>query len=160
MPKKGKVEELDEEFELDDEDEEEEEEEPKVKKKGKKDKKAKKAKKEESDDEDDEEPKAKKRGRPKSKDSKPVREKIPVNEAGLRQGTVVYHIYEIVKKAGDKGITKDKDIITYCRIGERSSHTWFVLKYLLGYPNVKNYDGSWTEWGNLIGNPIEKVDIQ
>ncbi|MGD1835181.1 MAG: sulfurtransferase [Nitrososphaeraceae archaeon] len=54
------------------------------------------------------------------------------------------------------GITKDKEVITYCRIGERSSHTWFVLKYLLGYPNVKNYDGSWTEWGNMIANPIEK----
>lgn len=47
-------------------------------------------------------------------------------------------------------------IVAYCRIGERSSHTWFVLKYLLGYPNVKNYDGSWTEWGNLVGMPIEK----
>jgi rhodanese-related sulfurtransferase len=60
---------------------------------------------------------------------------------------------------GDKlsnGITQDKEIITYCRIGERSSHTWFVLKYLLGYPDVKNYDGSWTEWGNMIANPIEK----
>jgi thiosulfate/3-mercaptopyruvate sulfurtransferase len=55
-----------------------------------------------------------------------------------------------------KGITPDKEIITYCRIGERSSHTWFVLKYLLGYPDVKNYDDSWTEWGNLIANPIEK----
>ncbi|HZE77701.1 MAG TPA: sulfurtransferase [Nitrososphaeraceae archaeon] len=55
-----------------------------------------------------------------------------------------------------KGITPDKEIISYCRIGERSSHTWFVLKYLLGYPNVKNYDGSWTEWGNIIDNPIEK----
>jgi thiosulfate/3-mercaptopyruvate sulfurtransferase len=55
-----------------------------------------------------------------------------------------------------KGITPDKEIIAYCRIGERSSHTWFVLKYLLGYPDVKNYDGSWTECGNLIANPIEK----
>ncbi len=55
-----------------------------------------------------------------------------------------------------KGITPDKNIIAYCRIGERSSHTWFVLKYLLGYQNVKNYDGSWTEWGNMIRNPIEK----
>ncbi len=55
-----------------------------------------------------------------------------------------------------KGITADKPIITYCRIGERSSHSWFVLKYLLGYPNVSNYDGSWTEWGNLVRNPIEK----
>jgi thiosulfate/3-mercaptopyruvate sulfurtransferase len=55
-----------------------------------------------------------------------------------------------------RGITPDTDIIAYCRIGERSSHTWFVLKYLLGYPRVKNYDGSWTEWGNLVNAPIEK----
>lgn len=55
-----------------------------------------------------------------------------------------------------QGITSDAQVIAYCRIGERSSHTWFVLKYLLGYPNVKNYDGSWTEWGNLVGAPIEK----
>ncbi len=55
-----------------------------------------------------------------------------------------------------KGITADKDIIAYCRIGERSSLTWFVLKYLLGYPKVRNYDGSWTEWGNLVDAPIEK----
>jgi thiosulfate/3-mercaptopyruvate sulfurtransferase len=47
-------------------------------------------------------------------------------------------------------------VIAYCRIGERSSHTWFVLKYLIGFGNVKNYDGSWTEWGNLVGAPIEK----
>jgi thiosulfate/3-mercaptopyruvate sulfurtransferase len=55
-----------------------------------------------------------------------------------------------------KGVTPDKDVICYCRIGERSSHSWFVLKYLLGYPKVRNYDGSWTEWGNMIGNPVEK----
>ncbi len=54
------------------------------------------------------------------------------------------------------GITPDRDIIAYCRIGERSSHTWFVLQYLLGFPNVKNYDGSWTEWGNLVGAPVER----
>jgi thiosulfate/3-mercaptopyruvate sulfurtransferase len=63
---------------------------------------------------------------------------------------------ELKKLYESKGITPDKEIIAYCRIGERSSHTWFVLKYLLGYPNVKNYDGSWTEWGNMIANPIEK----
>jgi thiosulfate/3-mercaptopyruvate sulfurtransferase len=57
---------------------------------------------------------------------------------------------------GSKGVTADKAVIAYCRIGERSSHTWFVLHYLLGYPNVRNYDGSWTEWGSLIGAPIEK----
>ena len=55
-----------------------------------------------------------------------------------------------------KGVGRDKQVITYCRIGERSSHTWFVLKYLLGYPDVRNYDGSWTEWGNSILYPIEK----
>lgn len=55
-----------------------------------------------------------------------------------------------------KGVTPDSEVIAYCRIGERSSHTWFVLKYLLGYPKVRNYDGSWTEWGNLVGAPIEK----
>jgi thiosulfate/3-mercaptopyruvate sulfurtransferase len=55
-----------------------------------------------------------------------------------------------------KGVTADREVITYCRIGERSSHSWFVLKFLLGYPNVKNYDGSWTEWGNSVRSPIEK----
>lgn len=63
---------------------------------------------------------------------------------------------ELKKIYESKGVTPDKDVICYCRIGERSSHTWFVLKYLLGYPQVRNYDGSWTEWGNMIGNPIEK----
>lgn len=55
-----------------------------------------------------------------------------------------------------KGVTSDKEVLTYCRIGERSSHTWFALSYLLGYPDVRNYDGSWTEWGSLIGAPIER----
>jgi thiosulfate/3-mercaptopyruvate sulfurtransferase len=55
-----------------------------------------------------------------------------------------------------KGITPDKDVVAYCRIGERSSHSWFVLHELLGYQRVRNYDGSWTEWGSLIGVPIEK----
>ncbi len=58
---------------------------------------------------------------------------------------------------GGKGIVPEKEVVAYCRIGERSSHTWFVLKYLLGYPNVRNYDGSWTEWGSLVGAPIEKA---
>ena len=55
-----------------------------------------------------------------------------------------------------EGIDGSKPVIAYCRIGERSSHTWFVLKYLLGFDNVTNYDGSWTEWGNLVGAPVEK----
>jgi len=63
---------------------------------------------------------------------------------------------ELKKLYESNGITPNKEVIAYCRIGERSSHTWFVLKYLLGYPDVKNYDGSWTEWGNMIDNPIEK----
>jgi thiosulfate/3-mercaptopyruvate sulfurtransferase len=55
-----------------------------------------------------------------------------------------------------KGVTPDKDVITYCRIGERSSHSWFVLHELLGYPKVRNYDGSWTEWGSMVNMPIER----
>ncbi len=56
-----------------------------------------------------------------------------------------------------EGVTPDKDVIAYCRIAERSSHSWFVLTQLLGYPSVANYDGSWTEWGNAVGVPIEKT---
>ena len=63
---------------------------------------------------------------------------------------------ELTTLYGSQGVTPDKQVIAYCRIGERSSHTWFVLKYLLGYRNVKNYDGSWTEWGNLVGAPVER----
>jgi thiosulfate/3-mercaptopyruvate sulfurtransferase len=55
-----------------------------------------------------------------------------------------------------EGLTSDKEVIAYCRIGERSSHTWFALQELLGYPSVKNYDGSWTEYGSLVGAPVEK----
>ena len=58
--------------------------------------------------------------------------------------------------ATELGLKPDDEVIAYCRIGERSSHTWFVLRYLLGFDNVRNYDGSWTEWGNLVGAPIEK----
>jgi len=57
---------------------------------------------------------------------------------------------------GSRGVSPDKEVRAYCRIGERSAHTWFVLRELLGYENVKNYDGSWTEWGNLVEVPIEK----
>jgi thiosulfate/3-mercaptopyruvate sulfurtransferase len=80
---------------------------------------------------------------------------IPWSQTLKEDGTFKT-VEELNQLYNSKDITKDHEVITYCRIGERSSHTWFVLKYLLGYPIVKNYDGSWTEWGNLIGNPIEK----
>ncbi len=63
---------------------------------------------------------------------------------------------ELKEIYGGKGVTPNKEVIAYCRIGERSAHTWFVLRELLGYPDVKNYDGSWTEWGSSIRVPIEK----
>jgi thiosulfate/3-mercaptopyruvate sulfurtransferase len=85
----------------------------------------------------------------------PSAQNIPWGQAVNEDGT--FKSVEDLKKLYEpKGITPEKEVITYCRIGERSSHTWFVLKYLLGYLNVKNYDGSWTEWGNMINNPIEK----
>src|SRR5229473_476890 len=63
---------------------------------------------------------------------------------------------DLQKLYGAEGVKPNSQVIAYCRIGERSSHTWFVLKYLLGFEKVRNYDGSWTEWGNLVGAPIEK----
>jgi thiosulfate/3-mercaptopyruvate sulfurtransferase len=81
---------------------------------------------------------------------------IPWAQAVKEDGTFK-DVEELRKLYGEKGIGSDnEEIVAYCRIGERSSHSWFVLKYLLGYNNVRNYDGSWTEWGNLIGNPIKK----
>ncbi|HEV8339548.1 MAG TPA: sulfurtransferase [bacterium] len=80
---------------------------------------------------------------------------IPWGQAVGEDGTF-RRMEELKTLYGGRGITPEKEVIAYCRIGERSSHTWFVLKYLLGYPNVRNYDGSWTEWGSLIGAAIEK----
>ena len=85
----------------------------------------------------------------------PGAKSIPWGKACNDDGT--FKSFEDLKALyGAQGVVADKPVIAYCRIGERSSHTWFVLKYLLGFPNVKNYDGSWTEWGNLVGAPVEK----
>jgi thiosulfate/3-mercaptopyruvate sulfurtransferase len=81
---------------------------------------------------------------------------IPWAQAVAEDGTFK-SAEQLSQLYGSKGVSGDADeIVTYCRIGERSSHTWFALRYILGYENVRNYDGSWTEWGNLIGNPIRK----
>ena len=80
---------------------------------------------------------------------------IPWGKAANDDGT--FKSYDELKALyGGEGIDGTRPIVAYCRIGERSSHSWFVLKYLLGYQNVTNYDGSWTEWGNLVGAPVEK----
>ncbi len=86
----------------------------------------------------------------------PGAQNIPWSQAVNEDGT--FKPIDALKALYEgKGVTPDKDeVVAYCRIGERSSHSWFVLKYLLGYPKVRNYDGSWTEWGNLINAPIEK----
>jgi thiosulfate/3-mercaptopyruvate sulfurtransferase len=86
----------------------------------------------------------------------PGAKNIPWGRAVAENGTFktadeLRAIYE-----DEQGLSAEQNVVAYCRIGERSSHTWFVLTYLLGYPNVRNYDGSWTEWGNLVGVPIEK----
>ncbi|MBE3561639.1 MAG: sulfurtransferase [Ktedonobacteraceae bacterium] len=85
----------------------------------------------------------------------PTAKNIPWGTAANADGTFK-SAEELRQIYGSKDITPDKDIITYCRIGERSAHTWFVLTQLLGYPRVRNYDGSWTEWGSLVRAPIEK----
>jgi len=72
-------------------------------------------------------------------------------DATFRAADELRAIYET-----EQGLSADQDVVAYCRIGERSSHTWFVLHHLLGYPRVRNYDGSWTEWGNLVRAPIER----
>ena len=84
----------------------------------------------------------------------PGAQNIPWGQAVNEDGTFKSP-EELRQLYSSKGITPDKEVVAYCRIGERSSHTWFVLKELLGYPNVKNYDGSWTEWGSVVGVPIE-----
>lgn len=85
----------------------------------------------------------------------PTAKNIPWSKACNEDGTFK-SVEELKKLYAGTGITGEKPVIAYCRIGERSSHTWFVLKYLLEYQNVKNYDGSWTEWGNLVAAPVEK----
>lgn len=80
---------------------------------------------------------------------------VPWGRAVAEDGTF-RPVDELRELYAGLGITEDKDVVTYCRIAERSSHTWFVLRYLLGYPRVRNYDGSWTEWGNMVGVPIEQ----
>ena len=85
----------------------------------------------------------------------PGAKSIPWAKACKEDGTFK-SVEELRTLYGQAGITGEKPVIAYCRIGERSSHTWFVLKYLLGHQQVKNYDGSWTEWGNLVAAPIEK----
>ncbi len=85
----------------------------------------------------------------------PGAKNIPWATAVQEDGTFK-PIEELQAIYGGKDVTGNKDVVAYCRIGERSSHTWFVLTYLLGYPNVRNYDGSWTEWGNLVDAPIEQ----
>ncbi|HLR94311.1 MAG TPA: sulfurtransferase [Jiangellaceae bacterium] len=86
----------------------------------------------------------------------PTAESVPWGRAANEDGTFksraeLQAIYE-----DEKGLQQGDDVVAYCRIGERSSHTWFVLRYLLGFDKVRNYDGSWTEWGNVVGVPITK----
>lgn len=81
---------------------------------------------------------------------------IPWAQATNEDGTFK-SAEELIALYESQGITPDKAVVAYCRIAERSSHTWFVLRELLGYPNVRNYDGSWTEWGNAVGMPIAKT---
>jgi len=91
----------------------------------------------------------------------PTAANVPWAQAAAEDGTFKSAEALAVLYQG-KGVTGTgvDEVIAYCRIGERSSHTWFVLKYLLGYENVKNYDGSWTEWGNLIGAPVVNETVQ
>jgi thiosulfate/3-mercaptopyruvate sulfurtransferase len=85
----------------------------------------------------------------------PGAQSIPWTQAVREDGTFK-SADELRELYGAKGVTPEKDVVAYCRIGERSSHSWFVLRELLGYPRVRNYDGSWTEWGSMVNVPIER----
>ncbi len=85
----------------------------------------------------------------------PGAQNVPWGQAVREDGTFKGR-EDLEQLYGSKGITPERETIAYCRIGERSSHSWFVLKYLLGHPNVRNYDGSWTEWGSAVRVPVEK----
>ncbi len=88
----------------------------------------------------------------------PGAKSVPWGRAAQEDGTFkpIEELRELYEQ--EQGLSGDSEVVAYCRIGERSSHSWFVLHHLLGYPDVRNYDGSWTEWGNLVRAPIEKGD--
>jgi thiosulfate/3-mercaptopyruvate sulfurtransferase len=90
----------------------------------------------------------------------PGAQNIPWAQAMRSEDSTFKSADEITQLYAGKGITPDKDVVVYCRIGERSSLTWFVLHELMGYSKVRNYDGSWTEWGNVVGLPIENPAAQ
>ena len=85
---------------------------------------------------------------------------VPWNRAVAPDGTFCSRDELAAIYLDEQGLHPDEPVIAYCRIGERSSHTWFVLRYLLGFRDVRNYDGSWVEWGNLVGAPIERGEVE
>jgi rhodanese-related sulfurtransferase len=87
----------------------------------------------------------------------PVRRRQPLQQRAVDPQTGAFLPAEQLRSLYEgQGLTPDLEVVAYCRIGERSAHSWFVLHELLGYPSVRNYDGSWTEWGSMVGVPIER----